>query len=67
MEHIGCRYCRFFYVTWDRRAPYGCRVLGFKSRKLPSLVVFEASGVHCQMFVSKKRKHKGNDLSLLDL
>ena len=47
MEHIDCFTCKHFYVTWDRRFPYGCKVLGFKSRSMPSAEVYNASGQEC--------------------
>jgi hypothetical protein len=34
--------------------PYGCRAMGFKSKKNPAQVVFENSGLECQIFVAKK-------------
>ena len=46
----NCLQCRHFIVTWDARFPRGCRVFGVKSRKLPSLVVFENTGRHCPTF-----------------
>lgn len=49
-----CFACAHFYVTWDERFPRGCRVLGFKSRRLPSAVVKESSGSTCQLFRPKK-------------
>jgi hypothetical protein len=52
---IACHQCRYYQVTWDMQRPYGCRAHGFKTRQNPSLVVFESSGIECQMFEAKKR------------
>lgn len=54
-EPVSCRRCRFYRISWDPNAPHGCDAMGFKSQKLPSLVVFETSGIECQMFQAKPR------------
>ncbi len=50
---IDCFSCRHFYVTWDERHPKGCRAMGFKSRELPSIVVYKSSGMDCLKFDRK--------------
>ena len=54
----NCRNCISFEITWDFRFPYGCKAMGFKTRKVPSLEVFESSGIQCQMFQPKPKKDK---------
>ncbi len=56
---IACQRCRHYRITWDPRAPYGCEVHGFKSRRLPSLVVYESSGLECQAFLPKPAQDDG--------
>jgi hypothetical protein len=51
---IRCRNCRFFYITWDKKFPYGCKALRFKSRNMPCNVVKGSSGLPCQFFASKE-------------
>ncbi len=51
-----CRQCGHFYITWDKQYPYGCKAMGFKSERLPCLVVREASGLECQFFAAKEKK-----------
>jgi hypothetical protein len=46
----NCLRCRHFYVTWDLQFPRGCSVFGIKSRHMPSLVVYRATGYHCPSF-----------------
>ncbi|MBM3790637.1 MAG: uracil-DNA glycosylase [Acidobacteria bacterium] len=46
----ACRRCRFYRVTWDRRFPYGCVAHGFKTHRNPAQVVYESSGLECQLF-----------------
>ncbi len=51
--HIACYKCRYYEVTWDARRPYGCRAHGFKTNRNPADVVFEISGIECQLFKPK--------------
>ena len=52
-ERISCHKCKHFYVTWDNSFPYGCKVMGFKGKIIPSLMVFQASGKSCMAFEEK--------------
>jgi len=51
---IACLNCRYYQVTWDPALPYGCGAHGFKSRKNPAVVVFESSGIECQLYTPKR-------------
>ena len=70
-----CKRCRWFYITWDPKKPYGCRAMQFKSKKLPALEVLEADGSVCISFKekrdanggSKKVLKKGKSRSKMDL
>ena len=65
----SCRGCRHFFVTHDRRRPWGCRNVGFKGKSLPALVVFQSTGMHCAYFQQNpsmeqdkpKKPAKGSD------
>ena len=50
----ACLNCRHYHVTWDVNSPHGCHAHKFKSRKNPALLVFQASGIECQLFEPKK-------------
>lgn len=50
---INCFQCKNFYITYEADHPYGCRGLSFKSKELPSIVVYTNSGMQCQLFVPK--------------
>ncbi len=50
----ACLKCIHYQITWDAHAPYGCRAHGFKSSRNPALVVFESSGLACQLFKRKE-------------
>ncbi|HSV56393.1 MAG TPA: hypothetical protein VLH39_04710 [Magnetospirillaceae bacterium] len=54
-----CLACLHFIVTWDVDYPRGCEVFGIKSRSLPSLEVFAATGLHCPAFEAGPRRRKG--------
>ena len=53
-EKVDCFQCRHFFVTWDKNFPRGCHALGFKSREMPSQMVFLASGMQCLKFEAKE-------------
>ncbi len=53
-----CRKCKYYYITWDKTFPYGCRVMGFKGKTLPSTVVSQSSGMKCQLFEKKETLKK---------
>jgi hypothetical protein len=50
---VNCFKCKFFYVTWEKKFPYGCKAIGFKSRKMPCLDVRQISGDHCLYYQEK--------------
>jgi len=53
-NHIDCFQCKHFYITWDQSNPKGCNAFGFKTRRMPSHVVFESSGEPCLKFSPKQ-------------
>jgi hypothetical protein len=53
MKRINCRRCKYYFVTWDKDQPHGCKAYGFKAPYIPSLVVFQSSGSDCQLFEDK--------------
>lgn len=57
-KKINCRRCSHYFITYDPRFPYGCRVMGFKSRDIPSTVVYRDSGAACRLYSPKARKGK---------
>ena len=50
---IDCFQCKYFFITWDKSFPRGCRALGFKSREMPCRMVRQASGMDCLKFEKK--------------
>lgn len=53
-----CQLCRYYYITWDKAFPFGCRAMGFKSRTAPSLLTKELSGQPCLSFAAKEKAAK---------
>lgn len=53
MTPVSCFKCRFLRITWDKKRPYACTGMGFKTKKIPSLVVRQSSGEECRMFQPK--------------
>jgi len=53
MKRINCRRCQYYYVTWEKSQPHGCKAYGFKSAQIPSMVVFKSSGSDCALFKEK--------------
>jgi len=53
-----CGHCVHYRITWDRTAPFGCKLFGFKSCKKPSRLVFESSGRHCGEFRCRNRQDR---------
>lgn len=56
VERVNCRKCKYYYITWEAAMPYGCKVFGFKSRQLPSIVVHQSSGSSCKGYEEKKKQ-----------
>lgn len=56
---VNCMACRHFYITYESNHPYGCRALAFKSREMPSRVVYISSGMECRSFTPKVPLKKG--------
>jgi hypothetical protein len=54
-DPVDCRKCRHYYITWDKKFPYGCKAAGFKSARMPAAEVLAASGRTCLSFQEKKR------------
>ena len=43
-------------ITWDVRLPYGCKLMGFRSKVVPSLEVLRTDGRFCGGFSPKPVK-----------
>ncbi|GAB4024086.1 MAG: hypothetical protein Fur0010_27410 [Bdellovibrio sp.] len=52
----ACLKCKHYYVTFDSQNPRGCRLFGFKSAQIPSVVIKRETGEDCQEFEAKVAK-----------
>ena len=43
----SCMKCTHHVITHDKRFPYACGVMGFKSRQLPQREILAITGEHC--------------------
>jgi hypothetical protein len=50
---LGCLNCVHYYITWDKKFPFGCRAMGFKSKAAPHRLTRQLSGRECLSFVQK--------------
>ena len=48
-----CKSCVHFFITWNKRFPFGCRAMGFMSSNSPSKDVFEVEGRDCLAYKNK--------------
>ena len=53
---ISCQKCKYYYVTWDKNSPHGCKAYGFKSKMLPSIVVKRSSTKECMLYIKKVKE-----------
>ena len=56
----NCWDCKYLAITWDARMPYGCRLMGFRSRVFPSLEVLRTDGRFCSGFCAKSVNDRVN-------
>jgi len=50
----SCTKCAHYFITHDAQFLNGCRILNFKSKRLPQNEVREASGESCLAYSAKK-------------
>jgi len=53
----NCWECRHLIITWDVRTPYGCKMMGFRSKYIPSMEVLRTDGRFCGGFFAKPAKN----------
>lgn len=52
----NCKVCMYYYVTWNNKQPHGCKLYGFKSLQIPSVVIRVQTREDCNGFSPKKKK-----------
>ena len=58
-NHVRCHGCAHYFVTYDRKRPYGCAKFGFKTKSLPSQVVIESTGMQCAYRIDRPANNLG--------
>ncbi|MFY7789436.1 MAG: hypothetical protein ACOVQB_00820 [Polynucleobacter sp.] len=53
---MNCKECKFFYITWDKKFPYGCKVYEIKSKLSPDSQVLANTGSACLGYQPKTTK-----------
>ena len=53
-KQIECNSCAHFFITWNKRFPFGCRAMGFMSANSPNKDVFEVEGRDCLAYKDKR-------------
>ena len=52
-RRADCNSCAHFFITWNKRFPFGCREMGFMTSNSPSKDVFEVEGRDCLAYKNK--------------
>jgi hypothetical protein len=55
-KRIHCLTCKYYYITWDQKYPYGCKAMGFKSNTMPCLDTLRLSGQRCCSYENKTER-----------
>ena len=53
MEKPNCTKCKHYFITFEKKTPYGCRIYGIKSQDNPSKIVAAAGQGDCQGYTPK--------------
>lgn len=56
-----CNNCKHYFITFDAKAPKGCKAYNIKSAQLPSQIVKMASGQECMGFSEKPKRAEKKD------
>jgi hypothetical protein len=65
-QSADCNTCAHFFITWDKRYPYGCRAMNFMSSNSPNKDVFEVEGRDCLTYRSKQSSSEEKENSEID-
>lgn len=60
-ERIPCMKCKHYMVTFDPKAPRGCKLFNFKGMVMPYVMVKQASGIDCTHFEENQRRNQEED------
>tara|TARA_B100000965_G_scaffold296857_1_gene255075 strand:+ start:218 stop:448 length:231 start_codon:yes stop_codon:yes gene_type:complete len=46
-KRVTCNGCYYFFITYKKERPWGCKKFGFISKFIPSSEVFSTTGIEC--------------------
>ena len=52
-KKVTCNKCVYFYITFKKERPWGCKKFGFISKFIPSVEVFNTTGIECAYKINK--------------
>ena len=52
-KKVTCNRCIYFYITYKKERPWGCKKFGFISKFSPSIEVFNTTGIECAYKINK--------------
>ena len=44
---VKCSGCYYFFITYKKNRPWGCKKFGFISKFIPAMEVFSTTGIEC--------------------
>ena len=44
---VTCSGCYYFFITYKKNRPWGCKKFGFISKFIPAMEVFSTTGTEC--------------------
>ena len=44
---VKCSGCYYFFITYKKDRPWGCKKFGFISKFIPAMEVFSTTGIEC--------------------
>ena len=55
-KRVICQQCKYYFITWEKNKPHGCKAYGFKSLQIPAMVVKKNSGMQCGLYENKFKR-----------
>ena len=56
IKRPDCFKCIYFNLTWEAKTPRECRLYGFKTAGMPSIIFYHTTGSQCVGFRQKPMK-----------
>ena len=53
IDRPDCFKCIYFSLTWEQKTPRQCKLYGFKTASMPSVIFYNTTGSQCVGFRKK--------------